>query len=133
VPTHESLKAASAAMQRALDAYEAWLTRAWSGALPNDACTSGANLLAEVIYLRQQWFPDTSLLMGELLIVHVGLSTILYDLQRQAIRGGGLPRPLSGPRAQPLIKKQIATIVRMRLACRLEEGSASICGPSEPA
>jgi hypothetical protein len=131
VPTHDSLEAASAAMRSALDAYEAWLTRAWFGALPDAGCTSGASLLAAVGRLRHQWFPDTSLLMSELLVVHVDLTTILYDFQLRAIRGGGRTRPLSDAPARTLIEKQIAAIGRMRRACCLGDGPAPGFAPSK--
>jgi hypothetical protein len=117
-------------MQSALDAYEAWLTCAWSGALPGGACTSGASLLSAVGLLRHQWFPETSLLMSELLVVHVDLTTILYDFQLRAIRGGGRTRPLSDAPSRASIEKQIAAIGRMRRACCLGDRPAPVSEPS---
>jgi hypothetical protein len=103
-------------MDQALDAYIAWLGGSWSNTSPREE-QLGASLLAVVAHLCQE-FAGTSPIMSELLVAHVQVTTLLYEFQLHAIRGGGPSQALSDPLFSPLVRKQIERIDRMRGACR---------------
>jgi hypothetical protein len=114
--THDG---AAMAIDRALDAYVVWLTHAWSNASPGTEL--GASLLGAVARLCQE-LPHVSPIMSELLVGHVRVTTLLYEAQLQAIRGGGPANALDDVLSSPFVRVQIGTVERMRTACRASSG-----------
>jgi hypothetical protein len=103
-------------MDQALDAYIAWLEGSWSNTSPGEE-QLGASLLAVVAHLCRE-HPGTSPIMSELLVAHVQVTTLLYEVQLHAIRRGSPSQAVDGPLFSPFVRKQIERIGRMRDACR---------------
>jgi hypothetical protein len=117
MPAQDPMDGASAAMAHALEQYQHWLIRGWSSASPGGVSPSGTGLLVAITQLSRQLYPEVSPLVGELLVVHAQLTTMIYELQLRAIRAGQPVRTPIGPEASACVEKQIATIGRMRAAC----------------
>jgi hypothetical protein len=117
MPAQDPMDGASAAMAHALEQYQQWLIRGWSSASPGGVSPSGTGLLVAITQLSRQLYPEVSPLVGELLVVHAQLTTMIYELQLRAIRAGQPESTPSGPEASACVQKQIAIIGRVRDAC----------------
>jgi hypothetical protein len=116
VPARNTRGGSSLTMDQALDAYIAWLEGSWSNTSPREE-QPGASLLAVVAHLCRE-FPGTSPIMSELLVAHVQVTTVLYEVQLHAIRRGSPSQAVDDPLFAPFVRKQIERIGRMRHACR---------------